>query len=178
MFRISLDTLLGRTNNANPVDETVSFNAVIKYNDCDVDETTLSFASPAEREAHIEMLIASPKRSREIASIVYDDALVFWRRVGKWDALPTQAPDLAGEGDLVIRIVGRKNSVFDATGYSLRKVNAMFTKDVDTFGVPQEMSVIRRLVAYERRSALLKHDYIPDAALRFESADDATDDDE
>jgi hypothetical protein len=168
MFGRKLDTLLGLATVNARLGE-VTFDLVIKFVDSDRDDSTCSFLSAAEREAHADALIAQPSKAKEIASINYDDTLVFWRCGRNGDALPLQAPDLDGAGELLVKITGSNNSTFEATGYGMKEIKRSYGTHKTTFGDPLEASVIRRVVAYERISVLVKVGSAPASALSFDN---------
>lgn len=140
------------------------FDLVVKFTDGQ-DDDIRSFETAEAREDHVQKLVNS-KASATVASIDYERAVVFWRS-GDSSALPEVVPTLDGEGELVLRIFGTKNSMVEAVGYSMRTISGLFTKQAGgELGSPRSALVARRIAVYKRCSILVRADSIPVSASR------------
>lgn len=81
--------------------------------------------------------------------------------------MPESAPDLDGEGELVLRICFANNTTLEASGYSLSKIISAFEKPSGiSLRSPQLAMVLRRITVYQRMSVLVRADSIPVSAAR------------
>ncbi len=176
MFDKIVNNILGRKNASAHDSSQVTFNLVTKFTDSDREEDIRGFGTAEEREDYLAKLLTSPTNVRAVASLVYEDTLLFWTRHRRGEALPIVAPDLPGEGELVLQFLGH-NISFEATGLEMKQASEKADQFAQEYGAIKKISVIRRIVAHERYSVLIKRgDSIPASALKIESAEYASDD--
>ena len=135
------------------------YDLVINYVDEDREPNTKAFRSAAAREAALPTILKFDYNVDEsdegaIASLVFEDRLVFWQRSRANPTIPDVAPALKGLGEKVLRVGTTGNGTVETIGYDMRAVLKILA-GVQSGMVPVDAAVVLRQVAYQRKQVLV-----------------------
>lgn len=172
MFDSFLDAFLARKTPGTSFEHKVTFCIKVTFVDKLRKDAHFSFDTDEERIEFIDGYLAKKGKSKKINGVYFENTLIFWRRNSSDDVVPTERPKLTGKGELVLRIRGSNDTVIetDNMNNAARIIDVVANGEVKLCEI-QEVAILRRRVAYERRSVLVRLDQLPASSLALDSAD-------
>jgi hypothetical protein len=163
---------------AAPVDTknlVVRYDLIVTFLGDFVSDHTRSFATAAARQEAVDEILAAgglvpcpeddifvsdDDPGIEVAELVFEDCVPFWRKSLTSSTLPDEAPALFTDVPYDQRFLrlscpGQNSYTYETSGFSLRQTKAMWSKKKDYPKSPTEAEIVWRRTAYELRGATL-----------------------